>query len=486
MTAIKPSHRTATGTPAYDALDETLAYAALMADARACVLDIAPQRGAPEGLVLGWGMTYPDARRFCSWLCSTLDHRDAGDGEPLDVPPERWPASASRPGGAYDGVAIALHLADQTGSLGWIALLGGQAMLQQPSLAIQRIYAAFVGQLTLSVRQALDMRTLSEQRDQLASIFRSSGDGILTVDAMLRVTGCNPALEALTGWHADAMLGKFYYDVLRLEDQHHEPLGLTRCPLVEAFAISAPVMREIVIHARDGQPIDVAVTASPVLSPEGLPVSGVLNVRDVSRSRENETLSSTIVSVVSHELQTPISIIKGYASTLSRPDAIWTGDALRQRLHAIEEESDRLSHMVANLLYASRIQAGGLAMQPAPLEIGDVLAAGVRRFTARGIQHPLRLRLPEHLPAVIGDRERIEEVVANLLDNAMKYSPLGTAIVVEARCTGDEVIVAVNDGGAGIPLREQDRVFDRFQRVEGDLTRKTAGAGLGLYICQAI
>lgn len=215
-------------------------------------------------------------------------------------------------------------------------------------------------------------------------------------------------------------------------------------------------------------------------------MSGVLNVRDISRRHEQEVLSTTIVSIVSHELQTPIAIIKGYASTLSRPDATWSGEALRQRLTAIEEEADRLSHMVANLLYASRIQAGGLAMDPAPLDVGEVLASTVRRFRARGVRHNLRLRVSQNLPLVLADRERIEEVAANLIDNAVKYSPAMTTIVIEGRFTGEQVIVSVSDRGAGIALRDQERVFDRFQRAEGDLTRNTAGAGLGLYICQAI
>src|SRR5579884_2751356 len=107
MTAIKPSRRMATDAPTHDALDDTLAYAALMVDARACVLDITPQRGAPDGLVLGWGMTQLDARRLCGWLRSmltTLDRQSDCNRMMLDVPPERWPASAPRPGGAHDGV----------------------------------------------------------------------------------------------------------------------------------------------------------------------------------------------------------------------------------------------------------------------------------------------------------------------------------------------------------------------------------------------
>ena len=478
--------RSATSVALSDPLEDALGFATLAVDGQACVLDLAPQRGAPEGIIVGNGMTQADAQRLIRWLRGVLDAQPKGACVTFPLPPEQWPPSVRRIGGKHDGEAVAMHLADTTGSIGWIAFIGINGMSTRYPLAQPRTQVAFAGQLAVQARTSLEARAVREQRDQLESVFRFSGDGILTVDATLRVTGCNPALEALTGWRVSELLGTFYYDVLRSEDLEGEPLGLTRCPLLEAFATGTAVTREIVIHARDGEPIDVAITASAVLSPEGKPISGVFTVRDVTRTRENETLSSTIVSVVSHELQTPIAIIKGYASTLSRPDAVWSGDALRQRLRAIEEEADRLSHMVANLLYASRIQAGGLSMHPATIEINDLLASSVRRSQARDTRYELRLHLPENLPTVNADYERIEEVVANLLDNAMKYSRPNSMITIEGRCNNDYVTVTVSDHGAGIPLRDQQRVFDRFQRVEGDLTRKTNGAGLGLYICQAI
>ncbi len=483
------SHRASTTAQ----LAGVIEHAALMVDAQAGIIALGPQRALPDGIVAGWGMTQADARAVMGWVQASRERQIMATITAQTVPAEHWPASVARLGGPNDGEALTCALADRLGAMGWLALFGLPGALDRPPLALARTRAAFLGQIASQARTIIDNRELREQRDQLESVFRFSGDGMLTVDAMLRVTSCNPALEQLIATDAAGMIGRFYYDVLRPETPQGEPLGLTHCPLVEAFATGATgatgapvVAREIVIHARDGQPIDVAVTAAAVLSPEGLPLSGVLNVRDLTRRREDETLSSTFVATVSHELQTPISIIKGYASTLSRPDATWSGEALRKRLRAIEEEADRLSHMVANLLYASRIQAGGLTMAPAQLDVGDVLASCLRRFRARGVRHELRLRAPPNLPIVVADRERVEEVVTNLLDNAVKYSKPHTAVILEGRFTSEQVIVSVSDSGAGIPLRDQQRVFDRFKRVEGDVTRDTAGAGLGLYICQAI
>jgi signal transduction histidine kinase len=159
---------------------------------------------------------------------------------------------------------------------------------------------------------------------------------------------------------------------------------------------------------------------------------------------------------------------------------------VRERLGAIEDEADRLNHLVANLLYASRIQAGGLTMERTEVDLAEVVRSAVRRFVARAPQLDVRIRLPANLPAVSADRERIQEVVLNLLDNAVKYSPRGRRIRVSGQVTSDEVIIHVADLGQGIPLREQERIFERFQRVDNAASRRTQGAGLGLYICRAI
>jgi len=470
-----------------DTIDDMLEFATLMLNAQACIIDLVPQLGAVDGIIRSYQMAIPDAKLLLIWLRRQLDRSPSDGCTAIPIPSERWPDTVTRLGAPNDGEAVALRLTDTAGALGWIIFLGLAGMLNRAPLLHQRTRTAFIGQIRTQTRSLVATRSLQERHDQMENIFRFSGDGILTVDAAMRITGCNPALEQLIVRKSATIQGKPYHEILQPEDHSGNLLTSETCPLGEAFSTDAhSISREMIIHARDGQPIEVAVTASVVRSPEGIAISGVLNVRDIGRSKEHEMLSSTIVSVVSHELQTPISIIKGYASTLSRTDVTFTPEALRRRLHAIEEESDRLSHMVANLLYASRINAGGLTMNSGPVMITSLVSSCVRRFRARGIRHKIQLHLPEDIPVVEADAERIEEVIANLIDNASKYSKPGTTIVVTGNYTNDQVIVSVTDSGDGIPLREQQRVFDRFQRVDGEMTSKTSGAGLGLYICKAI
>jgi PAS domain S-box-containing protein len=345
---------------------------------------------------------------------------------------------------------------------------------------------SFVAQLAAGLRFALRSQALVKEQERLAAIFQNSMDGILTVDNALRIIDFNPTMERLTGWHKNEVLGRFYFKVLCPQDRYGNDLGLEDSAILQVFAGQQVINREMIICARDGQRFVVAITASCVRSVRGEPVNGILNVRDLTRERQQEEQRSTFISVISHELKTPISIIKGYASTLARKDAQFDALVLQSRLVAIEEEADRLDKLVGNLLYASRIQANGLQMEITSLDLEHLVRSVLRRLKAKAPDVAITLSIPEHLPIVMADRDRIEEVLQNLLDNAIKYSPRHPKISVSCFSTGEEVIVSVRDSGMGISVREQEQIFERFQRVGDPMSRSTPGAGLGLYIARAI
>jgi PAS domain S-box-containing protein len=378
-----------------------------------------------------------------------------------------------------------LLLHDQSGQIGvlhYLRLAGRSSCLDQDEVRL----ALFRTQLAAGLRFALKAQAQVREQERLAAIFQYSTDGILTVDHAFRIIDFNPAMERLTGWRESEVLGRFYYDVLRPKDRQGNDLGLENSPILQAFAGKPVVNREMQIAARDGQRFSVSVSASCVHSARGEPMNGILTVRDITREREQEEQRSMFISVISHELQTPIAIIKGYASTLARADASFKRETLRARLIAIEEEADRLNKLVGNLLYASRIEAGGLHMEIAPLDLEPLIQGVVRRFQARSTDVEIKVQIPPGLPLVLADRDRIEEVLQNLLDNAIKYSPRQRSIAITCSTVGDEVIVSVSDQGMGISLRDQERLFQRFQRLNSPAVRSRPGAGLGLYICRAI
>ncbi len=364
-----------------------------------------------------------------------------------------------------------------------------QAKESSDTESVQRVKQAlyqFIAQLATSLRFALQSLALVQEQGRLAAIFQHSTEGILTVDNALRIIDFNPAMQRLMGWRESEVLGQFYFAILRPQDRHGNDLRLEESPILQVFAGQNVVNREMNICARDGQSFAVAVTASCVRSADGEPLNGILQVHDLTREHQQEEQRSTFMSIISHELKTPIAIIKGYASTLARVDAHLDEQASRSRLIAIEEEADRLDKLVGNLLYASRIQAHGLQMDIAALDLESLIQSVVRRLRAKAPAARITISIPPSLPTVMADRERIEEVLQNLLDNAIKYSPRSPQITVTCYATGEEVIVSVSDTGMGISLREQEHIFDRFLRVGDPLAQSVPGAGLGLYICRAI
>ncbi len=433
-------------------------------------------RSLEDVSVIGWGLERETMQHIAAFL---LEDRTP---EPLDGRP-RVAVNTD----LWGGEIATLRLGDLAGTVGQVHFLGQKGFSTRRQFVEPRRRQALIGELTAAVRLHQEVARLRQENRQLSSILHFSGDGIVTIDAALRITGFNPAMETMTAWRQHEVLGRFYHDVLLPRDIQGNPLGYDHDPVVLAIETGKAITdRQLILLARDGQTVDVSVTAAAVRAPNGQPVSCVLNVRDITRSRESEELRNTFVSVVSHELQTPIAIIKGYASTLAREDAHWDAATLRDRLKAIEEESDRLNHLLGNLLYASRIHAGGLKMERTEIDLAEVTRAVVRRFKARSQDRDITVRFPSNFPLVMADRDRIEEVLMNLLDNAVKYSPRNQPIRVRGQVTEDDVIVSVTDTGQGIPLREQERIFERFQRVDNSMARRTQGAGLGLYICKAI
>ncbi|MGO8951252.1 MAG: sensor histidine kinase [Ktedonobacterales bacterium] len=468
-----------------DALYRALGHATTLVEGGASILLLRDEgqrdgaaaiRSLEDVTLISWGIERETVQRIMAFLVE--DHTP----EPLDGRP-RVVVNTD----LWGGEIATLRLGDLAGTVGEVHFLGQKGFSARRQLVDPHRRQALIGELTAAVRLHQEVIRLRQENWQLSSILHFSGDGIITIDAALRITGFNPAMEAMTAWRQHEVVGRFYHDVLLPRDIQGNPLGYEHDPVVLAIETGKAITdHQLILLARDGQTVDVSVTAAAVRAPGGQPVSCVLNVRDITRSRESEELRNTFVSVVSHELQTPIAIIKGYASTLARADAHWDAETLRGRLQAIEEESDRLNHLVGNLLYASRIHAGGLKMEQSEIDLAEVTRSVVRRFKARSSDRDITVRFPAQFPLVMADRDRIEEVIMNLLDNAVKYSPRGQSIRVRGRATNEELVVSVTDIGQGIPLREQERIFERFQRVDNSSARRTQGAGLGLYICKAI
>ncbi len=189
--------------------------------------------------------------------------------------------------------------------------------------------------------------------------------------------------------------------------------------------------------------------------------------------------------MISHELKTPVALIKGYVSTLRRDDANWDREIIQDSLEVIEEEADRLTGLIENLLDASRLQAGALSINKSDVAV-DVMARRIaERFKSQSEIHSIILDFPASFPVIIGDEDRLAQVLSNLISNAIKYSPVGGEIRISGQVHPRQVVVCVKDQGPGIATGDIPYVFDRFYRAS-ETSRTTKGAGLGLYLARAV
>jgi PAS domain S-box-containing protein len=315
-------------------------------------------------------------------------------------------------------------------------------------------------------------------------ILENSADAIFTLDQERRILTMNPALGRLTGRTRNEIIGSTCFEVLRLEDNQGVSLCQIICPLLHEASGYYDING--ILTTMDGHKLDVAIRYSlpPPDSDTSLPV--VVNIRDMGRVAGVESLGSTLVATVSHELQTPISIIKAYASTLARPDVKWDEDTIRDKLQSIEEESDRLSELVGRLLYTSRIDGGAISLNRMVVDLPKEVSKVIKRLADKTVIHEMVVSLPPDFPPVLADPEKLEDVLNNLLDNAIKFSPAGGRITISGVVSDGEVKVTVTDEGIGFRRQEQGLIFDRFYRAEEAQMKAIQGVGLGLHICKSV
>lgn len=350
----------------------------------------------------------------------------------------------------------------------------------------RRLLQAFADQAAIAVQNARLYQEAVRERERLHAIIEQSADGVMIFDELWRITNFNRAMERLTGWPRDEAIGRPCAEVLALHTAQGVNICLTDCPLQRLPYVPHPVA-EGWITTRDGRRRYLESRYSPTRSARGEFLGAIANVRDITDQKQEEQQQLTFISVISHELKTPVAIIKGYASTLRRPDATWDAATLDDGLGIIEEEADRLTELIGNLLDVSRLQAGTLPLTFAPFALPALVERVVQGIAATaGEKYKFELRFPPGFPLVVGDENRVRMVLTNLLTNAVKYSPRGGTIRVGGWVEGNRARVYVSDEGIGVAVEDRERIFERFYRADNSLSRAAQGAGLGLYLAKVI
>jgi signal transduction histidine kinase len=317
------------------------------------------------------------------------------------------------------------------------------------------------------------------------ALLDSAADGIIILAPDHIIERCNPAFARMLGKPVKDILGHYHQDIIQWE-RDADGLSLEEAegggwPLTP----NATLYIEGDIRREDALPLPVGITYAPLLNQEGLLVNIIATVRDITHFREADELKSTFISVISHELKTPVALIKGYVGTLRREDATWDPMIVKDSLEVIEEEADRLTELIDNLLDASRLQAGALSINLMDVDLSELVERTAQRFRIQSANHNIIVDFPESFPVILADDDRMSQVISNLLSNAIKYSPQGGEIRIAAQVLPKQVVICVHDQGPGIAPEDLPHVFDRFYRAS-DASRTTKGAGLGLYLARAV
>ncbi len=385
------------------------------------------------------------------------------------------------------GVAQVLRLPMLSGD----TLIGMIYVFQAGSYHISsdaaKLLQSFADQAAIAVKNARLYQQIIDEKQRLDAILEQSADGVMILDRGLHITRFNPSLSRMTGWRSDEAIARIHSDVIRWRSLR------TELTLESAMANgwplpgAAPLLVEGELKQKGGDTVSLGITYAPLLNQNGVMTNVIANCRDLTRYREEEELQKTFISVVSHELKTPVSIIKGYAGTLGRPDASWPPDMIQEYAAVIDEEADRLTELIDNLLEASRLQSGTFKLEVShDIALPMMAAEVVSRFGSQTDKHTFVLDFPDDFPTVSGDERRLSQVLYNLVSNAIKYSPEGGRIELFGHAHADYVTVSVRDQGIGIPSHEQHRIFVKFSRLDNALSRKTEGTGLGLFLTKAI
>ena len=349
---------------------------------------------------------------------------------------------------------------------------------------------------TLSIKLLHPLEPLFE------AAFNSSTDAMMIIDSTYRIVAFNKSLEKLTGWQNGQALGEHCYKVFGCGSRNTTKHKIGTCPLDGNKTQFGSGVRHAVINAsRKRTRVSMKHAALPSSILESRYQLVVIN-KDGPR-REPRKIDQDVIAGVSHELLSPLNLIRGYAATLSSLEDTLTSEQKRRYLRAIESTSFRLAQVVRNILDLPRIEAEGLNLSREVTSLPQLIRNIVTEIQQQSVENVIRLSASRALPQVNIDRKKIEQVLINLLVNAIKYSPRGSDIEVSIHGVFEQkdmkdtggirpqvkvpcLIVSVRDSGIGIAPEEIELIFEKYYRADTSLKHAAPGVGMGLYICKVI
>lgn len=335
--------------------------------------------------------------------------------------------------------------------------------------------AAVMNEMAARIEEQLER--ISAEKNRLDTILRGMGEGVVVTDNAGVITLANPAFRSLLS-PVDEIEGKTLIEITRQPSLINalKKVLETRQEIMEEMTVLVPEEKFLMTHW------------VPLMDGESL--LGVVAVfHDITDLKLLEKVRKDFVANVSHELRTPVSVIKGYSETLLSEGRNLPFEKSVQFIEVIHNHAERLANLISDLLTLSRIESGAISLEPAPVSLDSSVDRAVRLLEGKTRAGNLTVTVTDSIksaPQVLADAGKLEQVLVNLLDNAVKFTPEGGTITVSAEDAGTHVRVNVSDTGIGIPPHDIPRIFERFYRVDAARSRDMGGTGLGLSIVKHI
>ena len=369
-------------------------------------------------------------------------------------------------------------------------------------------YAAFaLENVGLREREHALWRQAEHERQRLELIIRSMTEGVLITDEYGAIVSMNQSAQHLLSQVVDNLPSNIPLQQLA-QTQNIQCLHVLAASVHESLHKNTIVSKELLAGDSSEQvPLTLSISVAPLddsSSTTANPIGAVVVLNDITASKQVERLKDEFVSVVSHELRTPLTNIKGYTQHLVRrlerrirkiheaqqaqntsmidlPESVDLHNML-----IVQSQTDRLERLVNDLLDRSRVQWGQLTLEYKSFYLADVLTECIRSVQASAEQHTFYLDIQVPDTHVVADKSRVEQVIGNLLDNAVKYSPQGGQVTVRLQEQQNNYLISIIDQGIGVNPEHYEHIFERFYRVSNATTRQYSGVGLGLYVAKAI
>lgn len=317
-----------------------------------------------------------------------------------------------------------------------------------------------------------------------ARVIASIREAIVVVDPSGEVVEWLGGAQRMFGWSAQEMARRNLDDVLQPKDMNGNRACIGRIAKDKELTITKGTPeREVLTVTRTGAPLWVGVTSSFERAPGKGVVRTTAVMRDIGRRKRVDLAKSEVISAVAHELRSPLTSVKGFTSTLLRRWDRFDDDHKKHLLATINADADRVTRLIGELLDLSRLEAGRLPLSKQMISLDDITSRVVERIKPRADKHEIGYEFPEGFPQVWVDSDKIEQVLTNLLENAVKYTAGGRVRVVGS-LQETMVLVSVTDEGQGIALEHQFKVFNKFFRERTQA--QNPGTGLGLYISKGL